>query len=66
MQSSLSGPLNIQLKLTIPGKAHLREALLLHEEALRVNRSNSYPILSNIMSLDLSYNNISMIEVGVI
>jgi Leucine-rich repeat (LRR) protein len=32
-------------------------------QALRVNRSNSYPVLSNIMSLDLSYNNISMIEV---
>ena len=23
-----------------PGKAHLREALLLHEEALRINRCN--------------------------
>lgn len=32
-------------------------------QALRVNRSNSYPTLSNIMCLDLSYNNISFVEV---
>eukprot|EP00095_Tigriopus_kingsejongensis_P001501 snap_masked-scaffold1086_size63525-processed-gene-0.0 protein:Tk01501 transcript:snap_masked-scaffold1086_size63525-processed-gene-0.0-mRNA-1 annotation:"hypothetical protein DAPPUDRAFT_300683" len=32
-------------------------------QALRVNRSNTYPTLSNIMSLDLSYNNISFVEV---
>ena len=31
--------------------------------ALRANRTTSYPTSSNIMSIDLSCNNISMIEV---
>ena len=33
-------------------------------QSLRTNRTTSYPTSSNIMSLDLSYNNISYVEVA--
>ena len=64
-QSSLSNMRsNVPWIYSLAWAKSTRPLLWFYLQALRVNRSNSYPILSNIMSLDLSYNNISMIEVG--
>ncbi len=53
---------NLQVKRKIHSSI-LSHISIYPKQALRVNRSNSYPIHSNIMHMDLSHNNISMIEV---